>query len=983
MDVAWGLDPNFRLHQYTLTTWQGKDGLTNPLLFSLAVDRQGYIWLGTAGAGLIRFDGSEFRRIELGTEDQHVRALLEDRKGRLWVGTTGSGIAVLDHGKILRITQKQGLPNDSIDCLVEEPATGAVWIGTRRGLAYWRDGKVTATYAEPQGLPDHIVKMGGGYGSDGHLWLGTERGVIRFVDGKFQTLTTADGLADNTVTSVNFDRSGNVWVGTNLGLSRWRGGRFETWLNREYEGTGRVWTLHEDRDGNIWFGGVLGQGLIRFRDGRFEHWEAGQDLAEAIVYRIEEDREGNLWLATNDGLRQLRDSRFRNFSREDGLPTAKVQATLPNSDGSVWLNSTGGAVIHFGPQGIQPQGIKTYGPRENIPAGNIQTWARLRDGSIVIACDDGWMRRFRAGSGRWEDFTIPGLEKPRTMTMLQAGDGALWIGTFGEGAYRWLDGVLTHYSKKNGLVYDQISDLAEGKDGTIWIGTSRGLHSWKAGTLHFLTAAEGFGTFVPEELSVDRLGVLWISSPYQIRRYANGKTDLFTAAQGLQNFRSDQKIVEDSLGFLWWFGSDGLYRTARSEFDAVAAGSKKAIESEVFNTRDGLGRDRGSGLPGAIAFGPDGTGWFATVKGVATLDPARIRRNSIVPPVVITRIAADGEELPIESARIPADARRVKVQFAALTYASPERVRFRYRLVGFDRSWIEAGEVRAAEYTNLPTGDFRFEVKAANADGVWNDVGAAVEVVRLPHFYQTTWFWVLSTVAAALAAFAFYRLRTQQLQYRYELVLQERTRVARELHDTILQSFSSLLMLLEASLRQPWGDVDRVRRSLREAADFSRRNLIEARHAVWDLRHEPQQKTLVQCLQACLEQARQTTSAQCELRVEGTVRALPADIEAGLSRAGQEAIANAARHAEANNILVTLSFAQSAIGLTVHDDGKGFFADLNGTAWTSHWGIVGIRERIELLKGSLDLSSGPGTGTRLSILVPATHTPSKLNAAAP
>ena len=459
-----------------------------------------------------------------------------------------------------------------------------------------------------------------------------------------------------------------------------------------------------------------------------------------------------------------------------------------------------------------------------------------------------------------------------------------------------------------------------------------------------------------------------------LARLKDGRWTTFTTREGLFNDTVFQ-ILDDGLGHLWMSSNRGISRVSKGELDEVASGARSRLRATVFGRGDGMRSVEGNGAsqPGAWRT-RDGHLWFATAGGAVRIDPARLPRNALAPPVLVEQVLLGRQPLTLApDRRVPPSRGDFEFRYTALSFVAPEKVRFRYRLEGFDDDWIDGGAARSAAYTNLPPGRYRFRVIASNNDGVWNEAGAAYDFELLPFFHQTPWFRALPVLGLALAGWGFHLWRTRRLAAQ-SAVLAERNRMAGELHDSLAQGLTGMVLQLEAAgAALPAGAPD-ARQRLEQARGLAQSSLAEARRCVRALRPEALQKAeLPEALSRMAAQLVSDTGIAVDLKVVGARQALPDEAEGQLFRVGQEALTNAVRHGRPGHISLELAYEEDAVRLRITDDGRGFI--VTDRAPGSGFGLTGMRERVESLGGRLQLTSQPGAGTDVAAVVPLRVSP--------
>ncbi len=486
------------------------------------------------------------------------------------------------------------------------------------------------------------------------------------------------------------------------------------------------------------------------------------------------------------------------------------------------------------------------------------------------------------------------------------------------------------------------------------------------------TTRNGLSSDVITALYLDSEGVLWIGAEGGgLNAFSGGKFVRFPAFLGLPQVIYG--IAEDPDGKLWMSSNAGIFCVSRKELLAWQRRPSIAPAVMSYGASDGLRIDQssGGGHP-AIWRAQDGALWFATVKGAALLRASAARVNSLPVPVVVESVSVDDRAFdPADLSAIAPGHSRVSFEYAGLSFIAPQKIRFRYKLEGLDRDWIDAGTRRIAYYTNLPPRSYRFRVLARNNEGVWNERGASLAFRVEPHFYQTVWFDTLSLAALALLAWSVYRWRVRQVEAQFAAVLQERNRIAREIHDTLAQGFAGVSLQLELVSRLLASSTEAAREHLDEARVLVRTSLSEARRSIWDLRSQSaENRDLAARISKIAQQVASPGQAKVKLHVRGAYRPLAPKVEDELLKIAQEAVTNAVRHADAEHIDIELAFEAKKMRMTIADDGQGFTHQPNSSGPDGHFGLRGMRERAEAIDADLQLQSSAGKGTTVSVETP-------------
>jgi ligand-binding sensor domain-containing protein/signal transduction histidine kinase len=964
--LAFALDPQVELKQFSRQVWQTESGLPQNTVHSIVQTNDGYIWVATE-EGIARFDGNRFvvfdRQNTPELKSNEIRDLLPASKNALWI-STNAGLTRLFNGEWTTFTKENGLPSDEVDVAIED-RDGAVWIGTSRGVARYRDGGFT-WFTANDGLVDNRVQslLEDKTGPSGSFWIGTADGLSQFRDGKFTNFTVDEGLPANSVDAILQDANGALWIGTPEGLARFEGGRFTTFTTVDGLPGNRVTSLRIDHDGALWIG--TAGGLSRRTGDRFETFASGEQLSNSIVLSIFEDAEGSLWVGTESGgLHQIKNKKFTTYTAKDGLASDLVKAIYEDRRGDIWVGTYGGGLNL-----LREGGITTYTTKDGLPSNIILALFDDSDGNLWVGTPDG-LSRFR--EGKFTTYTTSdGLANDFVRSIYLDRGGALWIGTRG-GLNRLKDGAFTTYTTKDGLPDDFVGTIYEDASGYLWIGTLGGLSRFKDGQIKTYTTSDGLSDNVVISINGDNAGRLWIgTNGGGLNLLLDGKFKSFTTRDGLPN-DTIYRILEDGAGNLWMSCNKGIFRVAIADLVTMANGQAKSIAPVVYGTADGMATRECSG-GGHPSGWRDARGrlWFSTIKGVALIDPAGARSNSHPPNAVVEELRVDDEPINFQHAKgIAPGKSRFDFHYAGLSFVAPEKVRFKYRLKGFDEDWIDGGARRVAYYTNLGPGDYRFEVIACNNDGVWSSVPGSFEFTLKPHFYRTYWFYLLCAFGLAFIAAQLYFLRVRQMRARFAAVLQERNRIAREIHDNLAQEILGVSVQLEIVARTMPVSTEQAKTHLDRARALVRSSIAEARRYVWDLRSQSlDDRDLPTALSEMTRRLTAGSGVQTQFQVSGTFRPLAPQLENNLLRIGQEAINNAVRHASARTITVNLKFDARSVKLSVRDDGRGFEINNGGSASDGHFGIIGMRERAEEMGGTMAVVSGPGEGTEVVVGVP-------------
>ncbi|MBV9502876.1 MAG: ATP-binding protein [Acidobacteriaceae bacterium] len=955
--VAFGLDPAQHVAQYGHQTWRTETGLPQNSVHAIVQSQDGFIWLGTEG-GLVRFDGTHFLVYDLHNTPQlgsnSIRSIVEDADKALWVGTA-NGLARFQNGEVTRFSTKDGLPSNDIWGLLKDTSQ-RLWALSPDGVALYNRGRFDSYL-----IPSEYGPLTGAIAPKrgGALWLSARAGLMAFNNSSY-TPAQADIPSTDQLDSILLDHAGHLWIGSTAGLFEMS----ETGTRRFTAKDGlpgkHIAVIHEDRNGTIWVG--TDQGLGRMRDGAIEQFPANSPVSASAVLSIADDREGNLWVGTElDGVTMLRDQAFTAYTGRDGLPGDATRCLLVDSRGTLWIGTDGRALAR-----MENGNFQTIAMQNGLSSNVILSLAEGADGSILAGTPDG-LNKIQ-GDRISVITSADGLPDDFIRSIYRDQDGSLWIGTR-RGLCHLEAGRFISYGQSNGLGSDLIGSMARDQQGNLWIATLHGLSLMRDGKFSTFTTKNGLSSDIITALITDPNGTLWIGTQDGgLNEFRNGAFFSFGSSSGLPE--AIYGLSTDSSQGLWIASNSGIYRASTAQLESVASHRTDHVNVSVYGTGDGLPiSECPSGGHPTISRGADGRMWFATLKGIAAANPGYERMNTVPPLVALERVLLDDRAFRPSSIRdIAPGHSRVSFEYAGLSFSSPYKVRYRYKLDGFDRDWIDAGTRTTAYYTNLPPRDYVFRVTAGTSDGFWNGNEATLPIRVEPHYYQEIWFKAAVVAALGLLVYAIYLWRLREAEARFNAVLQERSRIAREIHDTLAQGFIGVSVQLELVSRLLSSSLDAAREHLDQARIQVRESIGEARRAIWQLRSQPSERMdLPARLSKLAANAAADSSIRADVEVRGIYRSLPADVEDELLRIAQEAVTNAIRHGEPGTIHIDLAYESRRVRMTITDDGHGFTVSPDVPAAIGHYGLKGMRERAEQIDAKLTVSSTPGSGTVVSV----------------
>jgi signal transduction histidine kinase/ligand-binding sensor domain-containing protein len=947
---------------------------------ALAQTLDGTLWIG-GRTGLTRFDGVRFVSYP-GSSDEplqatNVASLLATPDGGLWIGFRPSGIALLKHGRVTRYDMKDGLPFGTVQQLAQD-RDGSIWAAARLGLVRF-DGARWETVAD---RPELGTPYGVLVDPAGTLWVAAFDGLFARPSGENHFREVDRRVYSNPSGVVIAPAAdGRIWAAADDALMHVDGPAGPPGGAALTVAGVTGGPVLFDRAGSLWASAGAEKSLIRVpardlaRSGeidalaRAEKSPHTDDLRSGRVFALLEDRESNVWVGTNAGLHR--------FSRSNvvrgAVPTClqyefAAGAFAAGDDGTLWIACADAASPHV---------------------------AEIRDGEVVsrqpslpftVAYRDAQGTVWFAGpsalahlDGRKIVPTSlpPDVSGRAVQSLLRDRSGAMWISITRRGTFRVVDGEWTENGGLDALPSDFAYVMAEDGDEALWLGyTDSRIARVSGKSVQMFSAADGLD--VGNVLAVLARGrEIWVGGELGFARF-DGQRFVSIRSTAGEDFEGVSGIVKARNGDLWLNGIAGIARIDRDEIDRVLEYPDHRVAHETFDYLDGV--------PGAaVQLRPqpsavettDGNIWFSTTGGIVSIDATQIVRNSLPPPVTVWALTSGAKRYPNVGAplELPVHSTEIQIEYGAGSLTVPERVRFRYKLEGLDREWHDAGNRREALYANLGPGRYTFRLTASNNDGVWNDSGASIAFTIAPAFYQTWWFYALCALACAALLAALYRARmlqvAAQVRGRLEARLAERERIARELHDTLLQGMQGLIWRFQAATDR-LAPGEPARQMLEQSLDRADQLLGESRDKVKDLRPMAKDVTdLAAALAGEGAQLAETHSANFTVSVEGTYRPLhPIVREEGFLIA-REALCNAFRHARADEIEAEVSYDNSVLHIRIRDDGRGIGTNILDGGRPGHFGLIGMRERAKRLGAHLDVWSRPGAGTEVDLAVPA------------
>ena len=965
VNAACALDSTKAMSQYIHEKWGAERGYLGGSVYAICQSDDGYLWIGT-DRGLVRFDGFNFKLIQRPLPDKPaigpVRGLVSDADGDLWIRLDGPHLLVYRDGRFEDAFARFDLQDIAFTAMSLDGEGGLLLSGLGHPTLRYRRGRfeTVANAEEVSGTVMSIAET-----RDGRIWMGTrDDGLFRLDQGHVSEVSKE--LADSKVNALLPAVNGGLWIGTDAGIKFWEGnGLVNIGLPSSINQL-QILAMSKDQDANVWVG--TDHGLIRITPQGAVSLDLVNPSPGDEITAVGEDRDGDLWFGGSRGIERLREGIFTTYSTAQGLPSDNNGPVYVDSEGRTWFAPLsgglywlkGGRVGHISLAGLDDDVVYS------ISGGDGEVWVGRQRGGLTVLTGSG--DSFAARSYTQAN----GLVQNSVYSVHRNRDGAVWAATVSGGVSRLKNGIFTNYSVANGLASNSVNSVVEGFDGTMWFATPSGLDAFANGRWRNRSAIDSLPSSDVRSIFEDSKHVLWAATSGGLAFLAAGHVE---APHNLPESLREQivGIAEDKRGSLWIATSDHLLQVDR---DRLLKGSLEDSDVQSYGIADGLQGVEGVRRDRSIVADSLGRIWVSLNRGLAMSDP-KVTPGSSAPVMVrIQSISAGEAQVNLKnSPKIAAGSQSIVFNFAGTSLSDPERIRFRYKLDGSDQGWSDIVASRQVIYSHLGPGSYTFRIVASNREGLWNGPETAVPFVIEPAFWQTWWFRASCLSVILLVIVALYRLRmyqmTRQLNLRFHERLAERTRIAQQLHDTLLQGVLSASMQLDVAEEQVPDDSP-AKPLLKRVLQLMGQVNEEGRNALRGLRTaEDDHRNLEVAFSRMRREFAVDEKTGYRIIANGASCPLRPSIRDDVYRIGREAIVNAFLHAQAKTIEVEVEYASRYLRILVRDDGRGINPQVLQAGREGHWGLAGMRERSESIGARLRLRSRIDAGTEVELTVPA------------
>jgi len=963
--------------EFLIQNWTREHGIPGTTVTSVSQTPDGYLWLGTF-AGLARFDGVRFVTLDLrqrvGVPDNSISSLRTDQQGNLWIGTSGGHLVRMNRGTFTAYLPPSRQTADRYVQKIAQDQSGAIWALNYEGGLSRLTGDSFQTVTAPAGLLALVA------GAGGRLWMARPDELLSWEDGNLQQVWGVSQEPRFQVSALAPARDGGCWIAGNGCVQLFNDGRLQETRAMLEGKQAAILGFLEDREGSLWLGTYGGGVMVIEPDGRMKRLGREVGLPSDLVRCLFEDREGNVWAGLEGrGLARIRRAMFSSYGQAERLSDETVLCACEGSEGEIWVGTNGDGVYR-----IQEQQIQRFGASEGLTNEFVWTVRQDRAGKVWAGTWGGGL--FRLEGSRFMETSKEFGATPVVLALHEDKQGTLWLGQR-TGPERVIEAVERGQRRTltvpGELPRVEVRNIAETRDGSLWFGTTdEGLLRLENGHFRHYTVDDGLPTGGISTLHVDDEGALWLGVAdvglvlWEQERFAAVKGSHDVLGQNLN------QITDDGLGFLWCGTRSGVVRVKKADLRRLAQGEEQPLNWRRFSKADGL---PGNECSGGGFRARDGRLWFPTLTGIAVVDPRHLTPDPPPPTVLVEEVYVSGQrvygrrEVPDGTRallEVPPGTSSLEFVYTALSFTAPDRLRFRYQLLGLDDERVDASSARVARYNRLPPGKYEFQVTARTESGEWNDATSNLEFVVLPHYWETSWFRLLAVVAALGATAGIARgVILRRVERRLAILKQqhaleaERSRISQDLHDDLGTSLMEIKFLSTvagsassspAEIRDYLADINNKSLELVKALD----------EIVWAVNPENDSlRNLVNYLCLFAQEFLGTASIQCRLDVPPGLPDLPLNAEQRhtLFLVTKEALANAAKHSAANEVRLRVALSGSHLTLIIEDNGSGFDA---ATVKPGRNGLRNIENRMKHLGGKAVIISVPQQGSRVQLELP-------------
>lgn len=969
--ALFSFDLNPKFIKYIHNEWGLEEGLPNNFILSIAQSNEGFILIGTQ-EGLSKFDGQNFilfnKKNKPQLKENIIQIVFVDKENNIWLGTN-KGLYKMKNWEIFPFPINEAFDNSLITCIVEDNES-KIWVGSfNSGMARISEDKINL-YSIKEGLPGNDISALE-IGLDNSLWIGTyENGLRIYKNNFFYPLPFFEKNKILGITSICRVKNEKIVIGTRNGEIFFFGkGNLEDLKPEKIINLGTSVLLKSDIRGNIW-AGTGGKGLykISYEKETIDYVPLGQNLSEIFISSIYEDLEGAIWIGTlGEGLHRISSAPVLSLTRDDGLSHNNVFAIYEDKKSNILAGTTGGGLNLF-----DGNSFKKLLVSDKIKNDIILSISEDKKGNLVLGTHYNGLLYLK--KEKILNFNEKkGLISSRISSIFSDSKGNIWVGTLKGGLYKLEGENLKAYFFNCEKSTDFVKDIAEDKNGNLWMAIKcGGIFCLKEnGSFEVLNEKNGLNSKEVTSIYFDKENTLWVGT------YGDGlfiyKEKSFYNLTTRDGLLEDivYKIIEDDFGNLWLSGNKGISKIIKKEILDYISKKTNTFFVRIYDEEDGMAsRECNGGVQNAGCKTKDGKIWFPTTKGIVMVDPEKLLSNKYIPPVILEKILVDQKEIFLdERIIIGPGTRNLEFHFTSPTFISHKKLNFFYKLDGFDKEWINCGLRRVAYYSKIPPGKYLFEVKMRNQDGNWSYLSNPAKIYVKPYFYQTFWFYFIACIALFLVLLVLHRIRVSFLLTK-SLLLEEKNRLAREIHDNLAQSLSGIKLQLQAALMKLKIDPKSSYEHIEKALILSQKSLSEASRTLWALNPKKLDKiNLEEALRDMLNNTIGNSFIKYDFNVQGKAVNLKPEIELNILRIAQEAIANTIKHSNAKNICISLIYGKKHLTLKIKDDGIGFDHNL-AILKPNSFGLKNMEIRAKEIKAKLNINSFKEKGTEISIIVP-------------